>query len=278
MAAEKAHYPMRLLCRSLAVSRSGYYAWAGRGPSARQLTDARLTAQLRLVHADSRQTYGRPRLCHALRARGITVSPKRVARLMRAAGLCARGRRRFRLTTDSGHQYPIAPNRLRRRFAVSRTNRVWAADLTACWTREGWCYLAVGLDLASRRVIGWAVRRAANPELVIAALTPALSRLRQPARLLHHSDRGIQYASQAYQRVLERYHIRCSMSRRRDCWDNAPVESFFSTLKTELLPERPWSDAEDAATAIADYIDFYNRRRLHSSLDYQSPVDFEAAV
>lgn len=269
---------MRLLCRSLAVSRSGYYAWAGREPSAHHVTDTRLTAQLRLMHADSRQTYGRPRLCHALRARGIAVSPKRVARLMRAAGLRARGRRRFRLTTDSTHRHPIAPNRLQRRFAVSRINRVWAADLTACATRDGWCYLAVVLDLASRRVVGWAVRRTANPDLVIAALTPALARLRQPTRLLHHSDRGIQYASQAYQRLLARHHIRCSMSRRRDCWDNAPVESFFSTLKTELLPERPWIDAHEAIAAIAEYIDFYNRRRLHSSLNYQSPIDFEAAV
>lgn len=278
MAAEKAHYPMRLLCRGLGVSRSGYYAWAQRGPSARALADARLTAQLRLVHADSHHTYGRPRLCRALRARGIGVSAKRVARLMRVAGLHARGRRRFQLTTDSAHRHPIAPNRLRRRFAVRQVNRVWAADITACWTRDGWCYLAVVLDLASRRVVGWALRRTANPELVIAALTPALSRRRDTPTLLHHSDRGIQYASQAYQRLLARHRIRSSMSRRRNCWDNAPVESFFSTLKTELLPDRPWVDAHDAVTAIAEYIDFYNHRRLHSSLNYQSPFDFETAV
>jgi transposase InsO family protein len=197
---------------------------------------------------------------------------------MRSAGLQARGRRRFRLTTESGHRYPIAPNRLRRRFAVARLNHVWAADITACWTREGWCYLAVVLDLASRRVVGWAVRRIASPELVIAALTPALSRLRPRTTLLHHSDRGIQYASRAYQTLLARYRIRVSMSRRRDCWDNAPVESFFSTLKTELVPDVPWLDMHDAVTAIAEYLDFYNRRRLHSSLHYQSPIDFEAAV
>jgi transposase InsO family protein len=237
-----------------------------------------LTAQLRLAHADSRQTYGRPRLCRALQARGIAVSAKRVARLMRTAGLHARGRRRFRATTDSAHQYPVAPNRLRRRFAVGRVNTVWAADITACWTREGWCYLAVVLDLASRRIVGWALRRSPSPELVTAALECALPRLQRGARLLHHSDRGLQYVSRRYQELLARYRITVSMSRARDCWDNAPVESFFSTFKAELLPERPWLDAHDASAAIGEYLDFYNRRRLHSSLDYQTPSDFEATT
>jgi len=266
---------MRILCRCLAVSRSGYYAWARRGPSTRVLTDARLTAQLRLAHADSRQTYGRPRLCRALRARGIAVSPKRVARLMRTAGLVARGRRRFRVTTDSTHHLPMAPNRLRQRFAVTAVNTVWAADITACWTREGWCYLAVILDLASRRVVGWALRRTPATELVVAALSSALPRLRRGATLLHHSDRGTQYASHQYRALLARHRVTASMSRAGNCWDNAPVESFFSTLKTELLGPRPWVDAHDAVGAIADYLDFYNRRRLHSALDYHSPIDFE---
>jgi putative transposase len=278
MAAEKAHYPMRILCRCLEVSRSGFYAWAGRELSTRVRADARLTAQLRLAHADSRQTYGRPRLCRALRARGIAVSPKRVARLMRAAGLVARGRRRFRLTTDSAHRLTIAPNRLRQRFAVRGVNTVWAADMTACWTREGWCYLAVILDLASRRVVGWAVRRAPTTELVTSALSIALPRLRGGTRLLHHSDRGSQYASHHYRAVLARHHIAASMSRSGNCWDNAPVESFFSSLKAELLPPYPWLDMHEAAGAIAEYIDFYNHRRLHSSLDYRSPIDFEAAL
>jgi transposase InsO family protein len=266
---------MRVLCRVLGVSRSGYYAWARRGPSARVVTDSRLTAQLRLMHADSRQTYGRPRLCEALRARGVGVSQKRVARLMREAGLRARGRRRFHTTTDSDHRHPVAPNRLRRRFAVPTLNTVWAADITACWTREGWCYLAVILDLASRRIVGWAVRRSPSPELAIAALECALPRLPYGGRLLHHSDRGIQYASRRYQTVLKRHGITASMSRRANCWDNAPVESFFSTFKAELLPELPWIDAHDASAAIGEYLDFYNRRRLHSALDYQPPADFE---
>ncbi len=166
IAAEKAQYPVALLCRCLRVSRSGFYAWASRGPSERVRQDARLTAQLRLAHADSRQTYGRPRLCRALRDRGIAVSGKRVARLMRAAGLRARGRRRFIVTTNSRHHFAIAPNRLRRRFQPRRLNRVWAADMTACRLQHGWCYLAVVLDLASRRVIGWAVQRAPAPDLV----------------------------------------------------------------------------------------------------------------
>ena len=267
---------MRTLCRCLDVSRSGYYAAIHRGPSVHARTDARLTAQLRLAHADSRQTYGRPRLCQALRARGVAVSGKRVARLMRATGLYARGRRRFIVTTKSDHGALIAPHRLRRQFAVRRLNRVWAADITACWTREGWCYLAVILDLASRRVVGWAVRRAPSSELVLAALTGALRRLPPRATVLHHSDRGIQYASQAYRAVLARHRIKASMSRRGNCWDNAPVESFFSTLKAEVLPEQPWLDAYDASAAIAEYIDFYNDRRLHSALGYRSPNAFEA--
>ena len=204
------------------------------------------------------------------------MSPKRVARLMRAAGLRARGRRRFRVTTDSTHRYPLAPNHLRRHFAVTTVNSVWAADLTACWTREGWCYLAVVLDLASRRVVGWALRRSASLELVTAALECALPRLRRGATLLHHSDRGIQYASRRYRDLLARHRITASMSRAQNCWDNAPVESFFSTLKAEVLPERPWIDARQAIGAIGEYIDFYNYRRLHSALDYQTPSDFEA--
>ena len=278
IAAEKAHYPVALLCRCLRVSRSGFYAWASRGPSERVRQDARLTAQLRLAHADSRQTYGRPRLCRALRDRGIAVSGKRVARLMRAAGLRARGRRRFIVTTNSRHNFAIAPNRLRRRFQPRRLNRVWAADITACRLQHGWCYLAVVLDLASRRVIGWAVHRAPAPDLVIAALTPALPRVPKDATLLHHSDRGIQYASDRFRALLARHRITPSMSRTGDCWDNAPVESFFSSFKAEASPEHPWPDLHAATTAIRDYVTFYNHRRLHSTLNYQSPVAFEAQL
>lgn len=280
IAAEKARYPIEMLCRCLGVSRSGYYAWVGRAPSARQRADVRLTAQLRLAHADSDRRYGRPRLVRALRARGIAVGGNRVRRLMRAAGLRARGRRRFIVTTDSAHHLPCVPNRLHRRFSVRALNRVWAADLTACWTQEGWCYLAVVLDLASRRVVGWAVHGAPTTDLAIAALSLALPRLRRrgPTKMLHHSDRGTQYASDRYRALLAAHRITPSMSRVGNCWDNAPVESFFSSLKTELLPERLWADVRTARSEIAEYIEFYNRRRLHSALDYRSPADFESRL
>ena len=274
---EKARYPVTVLCRCLEVTRSGYYAWAARGESRRTQVDRQLTRQLRVAHADSRGTYGRPRLHQVLRAHGIRVGGKRVARLTKAAGLVARGRHRYRVTTDSAHAHPIAPNRLQRRFRVPHLNAVWAADITACPTRGGWCYLAVILDLASRRVVGWAVQRTLDATLVTAALTRALLARRPTGRLLHHSDRGCQYASGAYRAQLAAAGIRVSMSRVGNCWDNAPVESFFSTLKTELLPARPWTDYHVAAAAIRDYIDaFYNRRRLHSSLGYRSPATFEA--
>ena len=276
--AEKAQYPVALLCRCLGVSRSGYYAWMTRPPSQRAEVDARLTAQLRVVHADSLQTYGRPRLCQALRARGIAVSGRRVARLMRAAGLWARGRRRFVVTTDSTHRWPVAPDRVRRRFAPTRLNRVWAADLTACRTQQGWCYLAVLLDLASRRVVGWAVRETPTLELVITALRQALPRRPRTTPLIHHSDRGIQYASPRFRALLAQLGIRASMSRRANCWDNAVVESFFSSLKAEAIPARPWPDCAAAASAIREYVDFYNHRRLHSTLGYRSPSAFEREI
>jgi transposase InsO family protein len=278
IAAEKASYPVGVLCRCLEVTRSGYYAWATRATPHRTLVDQQLTRQLRVAHADSRGTYGRPRLHQVLRARGIRVSAKRVARLMQAAHLVARGRRRYRVTTDSAHAYPIAPHRLRRRFRVTRLNTVWAADITACPTRGGWCYLAVILDLASRRVVGWAVHRTLDATVVTTALTRALLTRRRTRPLLHHSDRGCQYASRGYRQHLAAAGIRVSMSRIGNCWDNAPVESFFKTLKAELLPARPWANYQTAHAAIHEYIDvFYNRRRLHSSLGYVSPATFEAA-
>ncbi len=259
------------------MTRSGFYAWRHRPLSAHAREDARLLLRVQLAHAESRRTYGRPRLVRALRDAGVRVSGKRIARLMRSAGLVARGRRPFRRSTIVDATAAFAPNRLRRRFTSRRRRHpVWAADITTCWTREGWCYVAVILDLASRQVLGWAVRRDLTTELPLRALQSALARARHWQRL-HHSDRGTQYTSDAYGALLARHRIAVSMSRRGNCWDNAPVESFFSTLKAEAWPDQPWRDADDAAVAIADYIRFYNTRRLHSALGYQAPAAFAAS-
>ena len=276
IAAEKAHDPVRALCRALGVTASGFYAWRDRAPSVRAETDRRLTSRLRIVHAESRQTYGRPRLHRALRAEGIRIGERRVRRLMHLEGLHPRRRRRFRVTTDSRHAAHIVGNRVARQFRVTRPNRLWAADITACGTREGWVYLAVILDLASRRVVGWAVRATLETELVLAALHLAVGTRRVTPGLIHHSDRGVQYASDRYQHALAQYGLVPSMSRVGDCWDNAPVESFFSNLKAELLPDHPWQTRAAAESAIADHMAFYNRQRLHSALGYRSPIAYEA--
>lgn len=277
IAAEKARYPVRVLCRCLGVTRSGFYAWRHRPLSSRAQQDARLIVRVQLAHAESRRTYGRPRLVRALRADGIRISGKRVRRLMRRAGIVARGRRRSRSSTIVDATAAFAPNRLRRRFTSRRRRHpVWAADITACWTREGWCYLAVLLDLASRQVVGWAVRRDLTTDLPLCALQRALAQTDRWPRV-HHSDRGTQYTSTVYAARLAQHGIAISMSRRGNCWDNAPVESFFSTLKAEAWPDQPWRDSADATAAIADYIRFYNTRRLHSALGYQPPAVFAAA-
>jgi putative transposase len=276
IAAEKAQFPIRTLCRALEVSHSGYYAAQQRPTSARAQDDITLLRRLQVLHADSRRTYGRPRLRRALRQAGIRVGDRRVRRLMRAGGLVARGRRRYRVTTESRHNAPVARNHLARAFAVARPNRVWAGDITALWTAEGWLYLAVLLDLASRRVVGWAAEATMDTDLPLAALRQALAHRRVRRGLLHHSDRGAQYASARYQALLRQHGLRVSMSRKGNCWDNSVVESFFRTLKTELHP-MTWRTHAEAHRTIADYIDrFYNCQRLHSTLHYRSPAAFEA--
>ena len=275
IAAEKAHYPVRILCRCLHVSRSGFYAWTRRRPSRRSVEDGHLIRRLQLVHAIHRRVYGRPRLRKALSDDGMRISEKRVRRLMRVAGLSAEGRRAFRVTTDSAHTWSIAANHLARRFAVDAPHRHWAADITALPTRAGWCYLAIVLDLGSRRVVGWAVRSSLETELPLAAVHVALGS--RPAPRLHHADRGTQYASHAYRTLLEEHGITVSMSRVGNCWDNAPVESFFSSLKAELVSRARWSTHDEAEAAVADYLRFYNHQRLHSSLGYRSPVQYEAS-
>ena len=277
--AEKTNYPITILCRAMQVSPSGYYAFMQRGPSARALENAKLLTEIKEIHVQSRGTYGSPRMYRELIARGHVVSPGRVERLMRANGISARRKRRFKVTTDSKHNMAVAANTLDREFAVEVADRKWAGDITYIWTREGWLYLAVILDLFSRRVVGWAMDHRIDRRLVLGALDMALT-VREPTEdLLHHSDRGSQYASEDYRKRLKAAGIACSMSRKGDCWDNAVVESFFGTLKQELVHRSDFETRAEAKSAIFEYIEvFYNRWRRHSYLGYMSPAEFEASA
>jgi transposase InsO family protein len=264
------------MCRVLHVSRSGYYAWCKRPAADRIGKDQRLTLEVAAIHAESRGRYGSPRVHAELHQRGQRIARKRVARLMRAAGLRARARRRFRSTTDSQHAMAIKDNLLARRFAVSAPNRGWVSDITYIWTCEGWLYLAIVMDLFSRRVVGWSLSERLERGLALDALGMALKG-RQPSRaMLHHSDRGSQYASHEYQQLLAAHGILSSMSRKGNCWDNAVAESFFATLKLELVYETQWRTREEARRALFEYIElFYNRQRRHSALGYLCPSQFE---
>jgi transposase InsO family protein len=277
--AEKAQYPVATMCQWLDVSRSGYYAWLGRKetPSAREREDAALLVEIRAVYRQHRRRYGAPRVFRALRASGRHVGRKRVERLMRRDGLRARAKSRFIITTDSRGTTAPAPNRLARDFRVRRPNHAWVGDVTYVPTRAGWVYLAVLLDLGSRRVVGWSTSRSNDTELALAALRQALACRRVRRRMLHHTDRGTPYASFEYQAVLREHGILTSMSRRGDCWDNAVAESFFSTLKCELdLNVATLANQADANKLLAHYIDgYYNTQRLHSSLGYITPIAFE---
>jgi len=267
------------LCRVLRVSKAGYYAWVRRRPSARMIAEATLVEQVRTVHHESRQRYGSPRVHRELHARGMRVSRKRVARAMRVGGVRGKRPRRFRVTTQSQHPYPIAANVLDRQFAVTigRTlDRVWVTDITYIPTHAGWLYLAVVLDLASRRVVGWAMQPTLDRSLTLTALQMALTQRHPLPGLVHHSDRGVQYASTDYRAQLDAHGITCSMSRKGNCWDNAVAESFFATLKIELVAEAQWRTHADATADLFEYIEvWYNRQRRHSSLNYQSPVEYE---
>ena len=267
-----ADFPVQLMCEVLAVSRSGYYAWASRPESARAVADQALSVEIRAAHAASRGRYGSPRVHAELRAHGRRVGRKRVARLMRGMGLAVRRRRRFRHTTDSAHAFPVAPNLLARDFQAAAPNRVWLADITYIWTAEGWLYLAVVLDLFSRRVVGWAMDAHLGHELALAALDMAIARQRPAAGLLHHSDRGVQYAAHGYRKRLRQHGIVCSMSRKGDCWDNAPMESFFATLKGELVEQRDYLPRGDARADVFQFLEgWYNRKRRHSGIGYLTP-------
>ncbi len=275
--AEKASFAIQMMCRCFDVSPSGYYAWKKRELSPRAKQNAELTETIKEVFEASRRTYGSPRVHAELVERGHDVDVKRVARLMAANGLVARCKPRFRKTTDSDHDLPVATNELRRNFDVDEPDRAWVADITYVWTLEGWMYLAVIIDLFSRRVVGWSMADHMRTELVLDALAAALgSRTPCEAGLLFHSDRGSQYAATAYQDALADAGITCSMSRRANCWDNAVAESFFSTVKTELVHNVIFTTKASAKLAIAEWIDvFYNGKRRHSTIGNVAPAEYE---
>jgi putative transposase len=275
--AEKGTYPIEMMCELLEVSRSGYYAWLERPESNRTKENKILSEYIKQIHTDSDQTYGSPRIRAELIARGLTPSRQRVVRLMKQLKIKARRKRRFKVTTDSQHALPIADNILDRKFTTTEPDQAWVADITYIATHQGWLYLAVVVDLFSRKVVGWSMADHMRTDLVLTALDAALGQ-RIPAQsgLVFHSDRGSQYASADYRSALECAGITCSMSRKGNCWDNAVAESFFGTLKTEFVHPRIFTTREIAKTAIAEWIEaFYNRKRLHSTIGYVSPVKFE---
>jgi transposase InsO family protein len=276
IAAEKAWAPVAVLCKVLEVSRSGFYAWDERGRSTRSSEDAKLTVHILAAFKAGRGAYGSPRVRDELRAAGILVSRKRVARIMRQLGLEGRRKRRFKATTDSKHNLPVAENLLDRQFEVDAPDIAWVTDITYIWTAEGWLYLAAILDLFSRRVVGFAMSERIDRALVLEALRNAVGRRGPNVGLMHHSDRGSQYASDDYQDALDELGVVCSMSRKGNCWDNAVAESFFATLKTECVYTRRFATRAEAREAIFEFIEvFYNGTRRHSTLGYLSPVEFE---
>lgn len=273
----RADYPVRVLCRALEVSPAGYYAWRSRPESPRCVANRELTESIRRAHRDSHGRYGSPRIHAELKAQGHSASRGRIERQMRCHGIRAiMARPRRCRTTDSSHGFPIAPNLLGRNFQAVARNQIWLADITYIETGQGWLYLAAVLDLYSRRIVGWAMGDHLRTELPLAALRMAINEQRPAAGLIHHSDRGVQYASTEYRQVIQAGGFRASMSRRADCYDNAPMESFFHTLKTELVHHRQFETRDQAGRDIFAYIEgFYNQTRRHSAIGYISPIEME---
>jgi transposase InsO family protein len=281
----KQELPVKKMCQVLQVSRSGYYDWRarqGQEPGPQRRRREQLLGRIRLAHEQSRQLYGSPRVCAELKEQGVEVCENTVARLMKEAGIRSKVRRRFVVrTTDSAHDHPVARNLLDRRFDEwDLPDQAWCCDITCVWTQhDGWLYLAAVMDLCSRRIVGWASADHLRAELCTEALAMALEQRRPEVGLLHHSDRGVQYACDDYQRLLQSHDISCSMSRTGNCYDNAAMESFFSTLKRELVYQEQYVTHEQARRSLFEYIEiFYNRRRRHSALGYVSPVEFEASL
>ncbi len=267
-------YPIRMMCGALKVSLSGYYDWQARPESRRAAYDRQLTESIRQVHAESDGTYGSPRVHAELNATGLPCGRPKVARLMHKAGLKGCPKRRFRVTTKSG--VARAENLLEQDFSAEVPNERWASDITYLWTGQGWLYLAVVMDLYSRRIIGWSMSRRINRHLVLDALNMALGQRRPGENLIHHSDRGVQYLSDDFQALLKTNGITCSMSDKGSCYDNAVVESFFASLKRERTNRRKYQTRDEARADVFDYIErFYNRKRRHGTIGYISPVQFE---
>jgi transposase InsO family protein len=266
------------MAKILRVSPSGFFAWRNReGTGRRKEEELKLVRTIEDIHRSSRKTYGSPRVFQELKGLGFPVGKTKVERLMKKHGIRAKARRKFKVTTDSNHSHPVAPNILKRNFSASDPNQVWASDITYVWTKEGWLFLAVVIDLFSRQVVGWQMSERITKELTLGALKMAINR-RKPGRgLIHHSDRGSQYACPDYQRLLTTHGMISSMSRKGDCWDNAVVESFFRSLKTEFIYFEDFARRAEAKSKTFEWVEvFYNRQRIHSTLGYKSPVEYEA--
>ena len=275
---QRGSYALEALCTTLGVSASGFADWKCGGGRHKRLSDAQLLTLIRAVHAESKGAYGSPRVWQELKHQGVPVSRERVARLMREHDIRAKHKRRYKATTDSKHDLPIAPNLLDRQFAPERPDQVWTADITYIPTAEGWLYLAVVMDLYTRMIVGWSMGARMTRDLVIDALRMAYFRRRPKRGLMHHSDRGSQYASQDYQALLEAYGMTVSMSRKGNCWDNAPMESFFNSMKNERTHGERYATRDEARQDTFEYIEaFYNRSRRHSALGYVSPAQHYAA-
>jgi transposase InsO family protein len=277
---ESGKLAVRAMCRLLAVQASGYYAWTRREPCRREARRLQLLESIRRVHERSHGTYGSPRVHRALKKEGVACTRKQVEKLMRQEQIRSTRQRRFRIkTTDSNHGHAVAANLLDRKFQQGELNQAWVSDITYVATDEGWLYVASVMDLCSRRIIGWSTADHLRAELATEALAMAIRERCPTEALMHHSDRGVQYACGEYQAILDRHGITCSMSRSGNCYDNASMESFFKTFKVELVYQEHYATREEARKSIHSYIEvFYNRQRLHSSLDYRSPAEYEAEL
>ena len=276
MKSQETEFPVDFMCDVFLVSRSGYYAWRNRDTSVKTTKETTLLRKIEDIFQGSRSTYGSPRIFNVLKGMGDQVSKTKVEKVMKANGIRSKTKRKFRVTTDSKHSLPIAPNLLKRNFNPLMPNQSWAGDITYVWTREGWLFLAVVVDLFSRQVVGWSLDKTMTSDLVLSALRQAYTQRSPGVGLIFHSDRGSQYCSRSFRKALAQYRMMQSQSRKANCWDNACVESFFHTLKTEALFHEDFKTREEARGFIFEWVEgFYNRNRIHSTLGYKTPVDFE---